>query len=280
MSMEMIKNKDFRNDMTKILLYIVITFTISWSIWFLAHNAAVEMLGSCMPSIVGFFLMRSDKSGSYKNLGSRLIGFKFICSKWLLFIFLVIPVITLLSIITQKLSGGDISSADALLQNIRNPASILVFAVLGLGAGFGEELGWRSFLLDTLRKYCGSLTSSLIIGGIWASWHIPLAVMNHEKIFSLNFITYFIFVVLLSVLFTTVYVNNNRSILSVLLLHGMVNFTQYLVFMGNSVPVGLNIIKNVYLLVLVIGLMLILKSKAASTYRKISSSAVTAQKQI
>lgn len=38
----------------------------------------------------------------------------------------------------------------------------------------GEELGWRGFLLGELEKNFSSLYASIILGIVWAFWHLPL----------------------------------------------------------------------------------------------------------
>lgn len=261
MRMENVKNREKINDIIKVLLFIAVTFSISWSIWFSASNAVIEIIGSCMPSIVGFFILRSDKSGYYKDFGHRMIDFKLIRFPWILFILLVIPLITIMSIMTQKLLGGNTPSLNSFMQNVRNPLRILAFAILGIGAGFGEELGWRGFFLDTLLKYQNGLIAGLITGFVWATWHIPFALMNKESLFSINFINYFIFVILISVLIAAIYIRNNRSILSCILLHGMVNFSQYITFFYNPVSEEINVIRTIYLLFIVIGIILVSKTK-------------------
>jgi membrane protease YdiL (CAAX protease family) len=39
--------------------------------------------------------------------------------------------------------------------------------------GFGEETGWRGFLLPQLTRRRSPLIASLIVGVVWALWHIP-----------------------------------------------------------------------------------------------------------
>jgi membrane protease YdiL (CAAX protease family) len=269
--MRSVKNREKYNDMKKALLFIFITYSISWSIWFFAPNAGIEIIGSIMPSIIGFFFLRLDKSGTYKNFKHRIINLKLVRLTWILIILLIIPFITFISVIIQKLLGGDISSSDTLIQNVRSPLKILVFVLLGLGAGFGEEMGWRGFLLDTFQKYWSGLTSSVITGVVWAAWHIPLALMKKESLFSLFFINYIIFVILLSVLITVIYDSNNRSILSAILLHGMVNITQYMAFINNPIPIGQDVIRTICLLIIVIGIILVCKTKAPITFNMIES---------
>jgi len=45
--------------------------------------------------------------------------------------------------------------------------------------GFGEELGWRGYLLKALqdKKF---MTVSLIIGTVWGLWHFPLILIGHN----------------------------------------------------------------------------------------------------
>ena len=46
----------------------------------------------------------------------------------------------------------------------------LFFIILTSGP-LGEELGWRSYALQTLQKKFNPLHSSLILGVIWGFWH-------------------------------------------------------------------------------------------------------------
>jgi membrane protease YdiL (CAAX protease family) len=44
---------------------------------------------------------------------------------------------------------------------------------------FGEELGWRGYLLKALKDK-KLLPASLIIGGVWGLWHFPLILIGHN----------------------------------------------------------------------------------------------------
>jgi membrane protease YdiL (CAAX protease family) len=43
-----------------------------------------------------------------------------------------------------------------------------------LGGPLGEESGWRGFALPRLQRRFDPVTSSLLLGFLWANWHLPL----------------------------------------------------------------------------------------------------------
>ena len=65
------------------------------------------------------------------------------------------------------------------------PQSIDLFLFFLIGllvraiGSFGEEVGWRGFLTPRLYKLTNLKTTSLIVGGIWLVWHIPLMIMTN-----------------------------------------------------------------------------------------------------
>jgi membrane protease YdiL (CAAX protease family) len=58
-----------------------------------------------------------------------------------------------------------------------NPSFILTYlSALANGmfrAPIIEELGWRGFALPRLQKRYGALVGTLILGSLWAFWHLP-----------------------------------------------------------------------------------------------------------
>jgi uncharacterized protein len=55
------------------------------------------------------------------------------------------------------------------------PVVLLLLLAINLPLGpLGEELGWRGFLQPRLDARLGPGRSALVVGSIWALWHLPL----------------------------------------------------------------------------------------------------------
>jgi membrane protease YdiL (CAAX protease family) len=50
--------------------------------------------------------------------------------------------------------------------------------ILSLIAGLGEEPGWRSFALPRLEIRYAPLLATVLLGFVWAMWHLPLALVD------------------------------------------------------------------------------------------------------
>jgi membrane protease YdiL (CAAX protease family) len=58
------------------------------------------------------------------------------------------------------------------------PVNLSPYVIFGFGVNFFantcEEIGWRGFALPHLQKRYNALISTLIVGTLWALWHLPL----------------------------------------------------------------------------------------------------------
>jgi uncharacterized protein len=55
------------------------------------------------------------------------------------------------------------------------PTFFLLLLIPGIG-GAWEEPGWRGYALPNLQAGRSALLASLILGTVWAFWHLPLMV--------------------------------------------------------------------------------------------------------
>lgn len=88
-----------------------------------------------------------------------------------------------------------------------------------------EELGWRGFALPRLQEEFSALVSSLILGTIWAGWHLPLFFMPGSDQAQIFFPIYWALNVAFATYFTWLYNNTKGSVLITILVHFCVNIS-------------------------------------------------------
>jgi len=99
----------------------------------------------------------------------------------------------------------------------------LLFVFMLLVGGGQEEAGWRGFALPRLQARMNALWASVVIGIVWAGWHLPLFLLPGTGQAALNLPMYVLYVAGLSVILTWIYNSTVGSVLAVMVLHGLVN---------------------------------------------------------
>lgn len=103
---------------------------------------------------------------------------------------------------------------------------LVLWLLLVLVNGFGEETGWRGYLLPHLQKRWPPLIASLIVGAIWCVWHVPAFFITETyREMPAAMIPVFLLGVLCgSVVLTWLYNRGRSSILLVAVWHGTYNW--------------------------------------------------------
>ena len=89
----------------------------------------------------------------------------------------------------------------------------------------GEEIGWRAYALPRLTKRFGLSAASIILGVIWAAWHLPFFFIPGGDNTGQSFPVYVIAVIGISVAMAWLYWKTNQSLLLVMLMHASINNT-------------------------------------------------------
>ena len=240
--------------MKKSIQFIVLTCLVSWAvagvaIWLGLRETkgltyvvfgAVYML---FPAICAIILQKVHKEKPFSNLN---ISFRF--NRWFL-VAGTVPIIYSFVTLGINLFFPNVSfstnyeglfstlpaeQATLAVQQLSKfpPAvSLLIQIVQAIIAGctinaffaFGEELGWRGYLLKALtnRKF---LTVSLIIGFVWGLWHFPLILIGHNypqhPIAGVGMMI--VFCILLSPVMTYIVIKS-KSVITAAIFHGTNN---------------------------------------------------------
>jgi membrane protease YdiL (CAAX protease family) len=91
-----------------------------------------------------------------------------------------------------------------------------------------EEVGLRGYYLDTLQRRLGPTTAGLVNGLVWAAWHAPFVWFPgyfENTTFDPALSWWLPMIVCHTLLIVQVYNGTQRSILAVLIFHGLINFT-------------------------------------------------------
>lgn len=221
--------------------YFAATLGWSWLFWLpmgaLGINVEsslgrlLAILGLMGPAVVGVALtyLTQGPEGR-RDYWARVIDLRRISIGWLLVIVLFAPALNLLAALIDILLGGvGAVPGELALQAVANPLAALgtVLFLFFIGPFF-EELGWRGYVLDRLQAQGGAARASLIVGVVWALWHVPLFFIPGTYQYGLGAFTpafwlFMIGVVPLAFLFTWIYNHTGRSIGGAMLFHLMIN---------------------------------------------------------
>lgn len=86
-----------------------------------------------------------------------------------------------------------------------------------------EEFGWRGVALPLLQRRLAPFWAALLLGVIWAGWHIPAFLLSGTPQSSWSFPAFFVGVVALSVIVTPMFNAARGSVLIPVLFHFQTN---------------------------------------------------------
>ncbi len=137
---------------------------------------------------------------------------------------LLLPIVV--HVIPVYLSGGFAERTASEFSLVWMDAFALLFVVM-----IGEELGWRGYALPALQARFTPFVASLILGGLWASWHYPVWFgLGYGPAGDVGIAIAFILInsvgiIAMALIFTWLVNNTNACILLAMLYHGSNNAT-------------------------------------------------------
>ncbi|MCR5508591.1 MAG: CPBP family intramembrane metalloprotease [Lachnospiraceae bacterium] len=199
--------------MKRIILYLTTVFTLTYLYEYVcvvrflaAHkeytiaaipvNLAVAMFIPAFSVLFVRLFTKEGLSGHYINFDLKNGKYKYYLLAWFL-----PAVLTLLGaalyficykgdfskdmdfiIATYAKQGVTGITPDAMMKTAisQGITAILIGPVINCITTFGEEWGWRGYLLPKLSEKLTGLPLMLVMGVIWGLWHLPLTVCGHN----------------------------------------------------------------------------------------------------
>lgn len=223
------------------LQFFLITFGISWTcfiaVWSLGGFGSSEpasqafrlfllYVGVFAPAIVAISLTAlADGSAGLGALLRPLFNWR-VGGRWFLFAVSYMAVIKLTVALVHRTVTGTWPRFG------HEPWYIIVAATVVstvIGGQAGEEIGWRGYALPRLANRLGFPWASLLLGLIWACWHLPLFFITGADTYGQSFLVYAVQVTALSVAISWLYLRTGGSLLLTMLMHSAINQSKNIV---------------------------------------------------
>jgi uncharacterized protein len=224
----------FASGKRMLVVFVVLTFAMTWSLWLACAALAditgfgiggpIFLLGVFAPAFVAIALTALNEGK--QAVGSLLarIGRWQVPIRLYAFALSYMAVIKLLAAAVQRITLGRWPPFGD------SPLLLMIGGIaLSTWTQAGEEVGWRGYALAHVAQRTSLGTASLIVGVIWAFWHLPLFVIAATGSTGQSFPIYLLHVTALSVAMTWLYWKSGGSLLLVMLMHAAVNNTTQIV---------------------------------------------------
>ena len=224
-----------------LVFYFLIAFAFSW-LMFLPGVLTYYGVLNISPSIIGLmgiagllgpslsgFIMTGITEGraGIRRLLRRIVLWR-VGLLWYLFALIGIPMVMVLATIIFR--PGAVESFQTLAPlSVLPYLSAFVFMVL-IGGPLFEEPGWSGFAQPRLQRLHSPLIGGLILGSLWALWHLPGFLIPSQDLTDipprgsvLDFVVFAIALIALRLIMQWVFNNTKGSVLIAILVHASWN---------------------------------------------------------
>jgi uncharacterized protein len=244
-----------------VFVFFLLTYALTWTCWIpvvLAPHVprslaySLWLVGTFAPSIIALSLTAKTEG---KHCAAALLSRVFqwhVRARWYVFAVAYILIVKLSVAILHRLVFGAWPRFGSELLVV-----MLVATIFSTPVQSGEEIGWRGFALPRLAELMGYARASLLLGVVWACWHLPQFFFVAADTYKQSFPIWSLQVVALSVAMAWVYVGTNGSLLLTMLMHAAVNNLKDVVPSAASNPTNafsLHASRVMYLTVLIMWL--------------------------
>ncbi|WP_158865847.1 CPBP family intramembrane glutamic endopeptidase [Leifsonia sp. AG29] len=208
-----------------LVVFFVAAFAFPWLLWGTTLALQVGLIGWHIPESLGFWIGlplatygTAALTGGWpavKDLLLRLIRVK-VRPLWYL-VAIGLPV----GIAAAAVGLGTLSPTPAAVGALIPASAILGALLLNCWEWLiTEETAWRGYALPRLQRRFDPLTASLVLGALWALWHLPLFFIADSFQARIPFLGFALSTVATSVLIGWLFNHARGSVLLAALFHG------------------------------------------------------------
>lgn len=219
---------------SSVVRFFFLAYAATWACWIPVVTAPAPartpalaglwLLGVFAPALVALALTARDEgSAGVRTLLGRVLQWR-VAAPWYLFAVSYMAAIKLTVAVEHRIVTG----AWPHFGNTR-PLVMLVAMLLSTPVQSGEEIGWRGYALPRLAERMGYARGSVLLGVIWACWHLPQFFVAAADTYGQSFPVWALQVTALSVAIVWLYARTNGSLLLTMLMHAAVNNTKDIV---------------------------------------------------
>lgn len=213
-----------------LLTFFALAFAGSWTCWWLASAlkgdspvwaTMLSLAGGFGPSLAAVLVVAhgSGRAGLHRWL-MRCLRWR-AGWRWALLALLFPAAFMGLAAAAHVALGGTLPPSPA--AGHVGMAAVNFLLIFLVGGPLGEEFGWRGLALPALQARWGWRLASLLLGVVWAVWHLPLFYSAGTVQSHLPMDLYALSAIASSVLFAWLFNRSRGSIVPVLVLHTAVN---------------------------------------------------------
>jgi uncharacterized protein len=213
----------------RLVFYFVIAYGFTWLFWgatsLIARGQltlpippfALMILGGLGPMVAAIIATGLEQgSKGVRALFKQLLRFR-VSLGWYVAALVVLPLLRFVPALLHLVLGGVWPAEEVLGQLTALPFLFLFVALVG--GGIDEEMGWRGYALPRLQNLTSPLKANLILGVVWACWHLPLWFIPDTDQAALAFPLYLISTTALSFILGWIYNGTKGSLLLAVLAH-------------------------------------------------------------
>lgn len=205
-----------------VAVFLFLAFALAWWTWPLAlgnpnPNTAIILPWSPVIAALIVLALTQGRKGVAALLRA-IVRWRY--SVWWYLLALLAPLALTLGVVFLNSALGAPAPQLPALSDL--PSILITFLFIMIVQGpLTEEPGWRGFLLPRLLTSRSPLVASVIVGVIWAAWHLPLLISDPSA--QRPPAQYFIFIVSMSIVLSWLYLATRGGLLLAILMHAFTN---------------------------------------------------------